>query len=151
MKLLKCNAFYLTTIYSFSNIGECVICTWDPGLEEVHEFEKRKRKRKKVPESKPKGLKIEKNQAQTLKTIENLPTNKQVLRETLNPKKTKPNQSKRRSLKFTHSFHHGANVGFGCDLMTLTANFTSVQQHIATHNATLNPKPISRVLSSLRW
>jgi hypothetical protein len=32
--------FYLTTIYSFSNIGECVMCTWDPGLEEVLEFEK---------------------------------------------------------------------------------------------------------------
>jgi len=40
----------------------------------------------KVPESKPKGLKREKNRAQTLNTIENLPTNKQVLRETLNPK-----------------------------------------------------------------
>jgi len=51
VKQLKCNAFYLTTISSFSNIGECVMCTWDPALEEVLEFEKEN----KVLESKPKG------------------------------------------------------------------------------------------------
>jgi len=67
------------------------MCTWDPGLEEVHEFGKKKPKKKKVPESKPKGLEIEKNRAQTLKTIEK-PPNKQTSSKR-NPKPKKNNQT----------------------------------------------------------
>jgi hypothetical protein len=44
-----------------------------------------------VPESKPKDLKIEKKGAQTLKTIDNLPTNKQSSKR--NPKPQKNNQT----------------------------------------------------------
>jgi hypothetical protein len=46
-----------------------------------------------VPESKPKGLKREKNRAQTLNTIENLPTNKTSSKRNPKPEK-QPNPTK---------------------------------------------------------